>query len=73
MTRRVALSLVADEQDQVMRLARFRASYPQAQIYPVRPGAWQAGITGPDGQTVITRYTLRELLDKLDELLGGAQ
>ena len=26
----------------------------------------------PGGETVITRYTLRELLDKLDELLGQA-
>jgi hypothetical protein len=28
----------------------------------------QARIPELDGETVITRYTLRELLDKLDEL-----
>jgi hypothetical protein len=32
-------------------------------------GTIQALIPGPDGGTVITRYVLRELLDKLDELL----
>jgi len=25
---------------------------------------------GPDGETVTSRYTLRELLDRLDELTG---
>jgi hypothetical protein len=36
-------------------------------------GTWQARIPGyprPDGETVITRYTLRELLDRLDQLAG---
>jgi len=28
-------------------------------------------IPEPDGETVTTRYTLRALLDKLDELLGA--
>jgi hypothetical protein len=35
-------------------------------------GTMQARIPEPGGETVITRYTLRELLDKLDELLGQA-
>ena len=56
--------------DQVMRLARLRSRFPQARIYPVQGAAWQADITEPDGQTVITRYTLRELLDKVSEVLG---
>jgi hypothetical protein len=29
----------------------------------------QARIPEPHGETVITRYTLRELLDRLDELI----
>ena len=33
-------------------------------------GWWQALIPEPDGERVITRYTLRELLDKLDQLTG---
>lgn len=31
----------------------------------------QALLLEPDGETVITRYTLRELLDRLDELTTG--
>ncbi len=33
-------------------------------------GVWQARIPEPDGEQIISRYTLRELLDKLDELTG---
>jgi hypothetical protein len=35
-------------------------------------GCWQAWIPEPAGGTLVTRYSLRELLDKLAELLGGA-
>ena len=31
-------------------------------------GTLQARLPEPDGETVTTRYTLRELLDRLDEL-----
>ena len=31
---------------------------------------WQARIPEPDGERIISRYTLRELLDKLGELTG---
>ena len=34
-------------------------------------GTVQARIPEPDGETVITRYTLLELLDRLDELTTG--
>ncbi len=34
-------------------------------------GWWQAVIPASDGEIVTTRYTLRALLDKLDELLGA--
>jgi hypothetical protein len=34
-------------------------------------GTVQARIPEPDGETVITRYTLGELLDRLDELTTG--
>ena len=34
-------------------------------------GTWQARIPEPHGETVITRYTLRELLDKLSDLIAG--
>jgi hypothetical protein len=53
----------------VERLARFRAAYPEAVIDEGWAGTWQAIIPAPDGETVAVRYTLRELLDKLDTLL----
>jgi hypothetical protein len=34
-------------------------------------GWWQATIPEPDGEIVTTRYTLRALLDKLDELINA--
>jgi hypothetical protein len=61
--------LVLDEVDQVVRLARFRAAHPDVIIGDGGFGTWQARIPEPSGETVITRYLLVELLDKLDELL----
>jgi hypothetical protein len=40
-----------------------------------RPGAergwWQAQVAEANGGTIIISYTLRVLLDELDDLLGG--
>jgi hypothetical protein len=33
-------------------------------------GVWQARILEQDGERIISRYMLRELLDKLDEIAG---
>jgi hypothetical protein len=33
-------------------------------------GYWQARLPAPSGETVITRYRLKELLDKLDVITG---
>jgi hypothetical protein len=65
-----ALGIAPDEPDQVLRLGRFREEHPDVIIGDGGFGTWQARIPEPDGETVITRYTLRELLDKLDELTG---
>jgi hypothetical protein len=59
---------VPGEPDQLVRLTAFRAAHADVRIYPVHRDVWQADISEPDGQTVITRYTLRELLDRLHEL-----
>ena len=64
------LRLVPDEYDQVLRLDRFRQDYP-AVVVGAGNGWWQAVIPKPDGEIVTTRYTLRALLDKLDELLNA--
>jgi hypothetical protein len=61
--------LMPDEQDQVMRLCRFRRDHPGVTI-GAGDGWWQARIPEPNGELVTTRYTLRALLDKLDEMLG---
>ena len=53
-----------------MRLREFRAAHPDVIIGPGGFGTWQARIPEPKGETVATRYTLRELLDRLDELTG---
>ena len=70
---RSGLRLVPDELDQVARLARFKAAHPDVVIGDGGFGTMQARIPEPAGETVITRYALRELLDKLDEVTAGQQ
>lgn len=65
---RSGLRPVPDELDQVARLARFRTAHPEVIVGDGGFSTVQARIPEPNGETVITRYTLRELLDKLDEL-----
>jgi hypothetical protein len=66
-----ALGLAPDEPDQVLRLGRFRVEHPDVIIGDGGFGTWQARIPESNGETVITRYSLRELLDKLSELMAG--
>ena len=66
-----ALGLAPDEPDQVLRLGRFREEHPDVIIGDGGFGTWQARIPESNGETGITRYTLRELLDKLSELMAG--
>jgi hypothetical protein len=66
-----ALGLAPDEPDQVLRLGRFREEHAGVIIGDGGFGTWQARIPESNGETVITRYTLRELLDKLGELMAG--
>jgi hypothetical protein len=68
---RPALSLLRSEPDQVPRLRAFREQHPRVVIGTLGPaGAWQARIPEENGETVVTRYLLKDLLDRLDELLG---
>jgi hypothetical protein len=66
-----ALGIAPDEPDQVIRLGRFREEHPDVIIGDGGFGTWQARIPESHGETVIIRYTLRELLDKLGELIAG--
>ncbi len=67
---RAALRLVREEPDQVLRLQAFRAVHPEVIIGDFGFGVWQARMPMPNGEHVISRFTLCELLDKLDELTG---
>ena len=60
----------ADDYDQVVRLAAFRVRHPAVIIGGGGFDTWQARIPADDGEQVVTRYALRDLLDKLYELLG---
>ena len=56
---------------QLWRLGQFRARNPGVMIKrDAGFGFWQAWIPVSNGGTVITRYLLQDLLDKLEELLG---
>jgi hypothetical protein len=69
--RALRLQLVPDEPDQVLRLARFRQEHPAVIIGEGGFGTWQARIPETNGETVTTRHTLRELLDRLDKLTAA--
>ena len=68
-----ALRLIREEPGQVLRLARFREQHPDVIIGTGEFGTWEARIPEPAGETVTTRYNLRDLLDRLDELTGKHQ
>ena len=70
MTGRPAFRLAPDEQDQVPRLAAFRARHPRVSVSPGEFGTWEARIPEPDGERFVCRHRLVQLLDKLGELLG---
>ena len=56
------------DKDEVSRLNRFRDDHPGIDIR-AGLGYWQALVPERNGgETVITRYRLKELLDKLDTL-----
>lgn len=54
----------------MLRLQAFRAAHPEMIIDDGGFGVWQARIPEPDNERIISRYTLREVLDKLDDLTG---
>ena len=66
------LRLVPAEPDQAERLAAYRVAYPVVVIQPGEFATWEARIPEMAGETIIVRHTLRELLDRLGELLGEA-
>ena len=65
MTGTPGLEFVLDGPDELARLRQFRAGHPDVLIGDGGFGTWQALIPEVNGETVVTRYTLRELLDWL--------
>ena len=65
---RLASRLLPEDPADVFRLQAFRVAHPDVIIGDGRFGTLQARIPEPNGETVITRHTLRELLDRLDRL-----
>jgi hypothetical protein len=63
-----ALRLAREEPGQVLRLHAFRAAHPEVIIGDGGFEVWQARIPEPDGERIISRYLLRELLDELSLL-----
>ena len=58
-----------EQPEQLRRLDRFRARHPRVVINRVGGfDFWQAWIPEGTGGSVITRYVLADLLDKLDEI-----
>jgi hypothetical protein len=64
---------VPSEVSQVLCLQAFRVRYPQVIIGAISRRAWQACIPEADGETVVTRRKLGDLLDRACELLGEAR
>jgi hypothetical protein len=62
----------AGEYDQVVRLAAFRGRHPDVIIGGGGFETWQARIPAEDGEQVVTRYVLKDLLDRLDELMSSS-
>jgi len=56
-----------DYVDQVPRRMAYEAAHPNVEILYLGP-YWQAIIREDNGQTIITRHELRNLLDKLEAL-----
>lgn len=65
------LRLAAGELDQALRLAAFRAAHPGVRIRRGEFGTWEAVIPQHQGETFTAQYTLRALLDRLDDLTSG--
>ena len=59
----------AEDHELAVRLAAFRVLCPGLVAGELGFDWWQARIPEPAGETVVTRRTLAELLDRLGELI----
>ena len=61
------------EYEQLVRLAEFRVLHPAVVVGELGFDWWQARIPEENGETVVTRRTLPELLDRLAVLLASGR
>lgn len=63
------LAVVAPiDREQLPRLAAFKDAHPEVIAGGSGFGTWQALLPQPAGEIAITRHTLRELMDVLEEI-----
>jgi hypothetical protein len=71
-TRRPSLAVVPAEREQLVRRDALEQAHPEVSTaYDHDHGFWRGVIREPAGETSTVRYSLRELLDRLGELLAG--
>ena len=71
MMRRSSLSVVHGDPDQVTRREALERAHPEVSTaYDHDHGYWRGIIREPCGETSAVRYSLHELLDRLEQLLG---
>jgi hypothetical protein len=56
-----------DDFDQLPRKRAFEAQHPEAFIGMIASGTWQARVREESGETVVTRWHLRDLMDELEK------
>ena len=61
-----------DDFDQISRKRSFQAPHPEIFIGLIASATLQARIPEEDGETIITRWYLRDLLDELDKRYAPA-
>jgi hypothetical protein len=70
MTYTPAIRLTHEDHATLVRLERFQREHPGIEVHSGL-GYWQAIIPEDTGSTIVTRYTLTVLLDRLDAVLSG--
>lgn len=55
----------------LIRKKNLEDAHPRLKIYPVSEQTWQADIRETGEQTIITKYSLDELCDRVDEHYSG--
>jgi hypothetical protein len=64
-----AIRLTHEDHATLVRLERFQREHSGVEVHSGL-GYWQAIIPEDTGSTIVTRYTLTVLLDRLDEVLA---